>query len=239
MALGELEGLPSLAAYAFEHPDYPFPSLVVSGDDQALVYKAESLGHPLIESAICVRNPVRIDERNRFVLVSGSNMSGKSTYLRAIGLNYVLARAGAPVCAASLQLSIFSIATSMRVLDSLQDGKSRFLAEVSLVKRIIDLAGKGALVFLFDELLSGTNSEDRRAGAAGVIAHLLERGASGFLTTHDLALSELVLSRPTIAKNVHFVDHTGDAAMVFDYRLRDGVVPHSNGAAILAKLGIL
>jgi hypothetical protein len=238
-ALGELEGLSSLAAYAFEHADYPFASLVPSGVDQVPVFLAESLGHPLIETAICIRNPVRIDERNRFVLVSGSNMSGKSTYLRAIGLNYVLARAGAPVCADCLQLSLFSIATSMRVLDSLQEGKSRFLGEVSLVKRIIDLAGNGPVLFLFDELLSGTNSEDRRAGAAGVIAHLLGRGASGFLTTHDLALSELVLSRPNISRNVHFVDHIADAAMVFDYRLRDGIVPHSNGAAILAKLGIL
>jgi DNA mismatch repair ATPase MutS len=182
---------------------------------------------------------VSLNAAKRFVLVSGSNMSGKSTYLRAVGLNFVLARAGAPVCAGSLHLSMFSIATSMRVLDSLQDGKSRFLSEVTRVREIIDMAAVGPLLFLLDELLTGTNSEDRRAGAAGVIGHLLEKGASGFLTTHDLALSELVFSRSNIAKNVHFVDHLDGAAMAFDYRLRDGIVPHSNGAAILAKLGIV
>jgi DNA mismatch repair ATPase MutS len=126
----------------------------------------------------------------------------------------------------------------MRVQDSLQDGKSRFLAEVSRVRQIIDLAGNEPVLFLLDELLSGTNSEDRRAGASGVIAHLLERGASGFLTTHDLALAELVFSRPKIAKNAYFVDHLAGAAMAFDYRLRDGIVPHSNGASILRTLGI-
>jgi hypothetical protein len=238
-AIGELEGLSSLAAYAYEHSDYPFPSFVASEDAPAVMFRAESLGHPLIESATCVRNPVRIDENNRFVLVSGSNMSGKSTYLRAIGLNYVLARAGAPVCATSLYLSVFSVATSMRVLDSLPDGKSRFLAEVSLVKQVMDLAEQEPVLFLFDELFSGTNSEDRRAGAAGTIAHLLQKNASGFLTTHDLALSDLVLSRSMIAKNVHFIDQVAEAGMTFDYRLRDGLAPHTNGAVILARLGIL
>jgi DNA mismatch repair ATPase MutS len=238
-ALGELEGLSSLAAFAFEHTDYPFASVVSSGADQVPVLVAESLGHPLIETSVCVRNPVCIDARNRFVLVSGSNMSGKSTYLRAIGLNYALARAGAPVCGERLEISMFSLATSVRVLDSLRDGKSRFSAEVSLVRGIIDLAENRPVLFLFDELLSGTNSEDRRAGAAGVIGQLLAKGASGFLTTHDLALTELVQARPNVSRNVHFVDHIADEAMVFDYRLREGIVPHSNGSAILAKLGIL
>jgi DNA mismatch repair ATPase MutS len=127
----------------------------------------------------------------------------------------------------------------MRVVDSLTDGKSRFLAEVSLVKHILDLADHEPVLFLFDELFSGTNSEDRRAGAAGAITHLLHRNACGFLTTHDLALSELVASRPTIAKNVHFIDHVKDGEMEFDYCLRDGLAPHTNGGIILAKLGIL
>jgi hypothetical protein len=238
-AISELEGLAGLAAYAFEHPDYPFPSFDSNETVSTPVFEAVALGHPLIDSEACVRNPVSLNPAKRFVLVSGSNMSGKSTYLRAIGLNFVLARAGAPVCAESLRLSMFSIATSMRVLDSLQDGKSRFLAEVTRVREIIDMAETGPLLFLLDELLTGTNSEDRQAGAAGVIGHLIEKGASGFLTTHDLALAELVFSRPAIAMNVHFVDHLDGAAMAFDYQLRDGIVPHSNGAAILAKLGIV
>jgi hypothetical protein len=239
MAISELEGLAGLAAYAFEHPHYPFPSFDGTETVGPPVFEAVSLGHPLIDDEACVRNPVSLNAARRFVLVSGSNMSGKSTYLRAVGLNFVLARAGAPVCAESLHLSMFSIATSMRVLDSLQDGKSRFLAEVTRVRQIIDMAAAGPLLFLLDELLTGTNSEDRRAGAAGVIGHLIEKGASGFLTTHDLALSELVFSRSNIAKNVHFVDHLDGTAMAFDYRLRDGIVPHSNGTAILAKLGIV
>lgn len=238
-AIGEVEGLSSFAAFAFEHSDYPFPSFSGSEDATCVLFRAESLGHPLIQNAICVRNPVTIDESHRFVLVSGSNMSGKSTYLRAIGLNCVLARAGAPVCAESLYLSTFTLATSMRVPDSLTDGKSRFLAEVSLVKQIMDLAEREPVLCLFDELFSGTNSEDRRVGAAGAITHLLRRNASGFLTTHDLALSELVVSRPTIAKNVHFTDQAADGAMEFDYRLRAGLAPHTNGAIILTRLGIL
>jgi DNA mismatch repair ATPase MutS len=127
----------------------------------------------------------------------------------------------------------------MRVQDSLQDGKSRFLAEVVRVRQIIDQSKRGPVLFLLDELLSGTNSEDRRAGAAGLVARLLNSGASGFLTTHDLALVELVFSRPEIAKNVYFVDHLSDDQLAFDYRLREGIVSHSNGAAILRTLGIL
>ncbi len=237
-ALGELEGLTSLAAYAFEHSEYPFPSFA-SEKTSTAVFVADLLGHPLIDSAVCVRNSVRIDDHNRLLVVSGSNMSGKSTYLRAIGINYVLARAGAPVCAASLRMSVFSIATSMRVLDSLTGGKSRFFAEVSLVKQVMDRAEQEPVLFLFDELFSGTNSEDRRAGTVGVITHLLKINASGFLTTHDLALSELVDSQPSTAKNLHFIDQITGEAMTFDYRLRDGPSPHTNGAFILRKLGIL
>ena len=237
-ALGELEGLSSLAAYAFEHSDYPFPSFV-SEETSAVIFVADSLGHPLIGSAVCVRNPVRINGGNRLLLVSGSNMSGKSTYLRAIGINYVLARAGAPVCAESLHLSIFSLGTSMYVQDSLADGKSRFLAEVSLVRQVLDRAEREPVLFLFDELFSGTNSEDRRAGAAGAIAHLLHNHASGLLTTHDLALSELFSAERFTAKNVYFIDQVSGDAMTFDYRIRDGIAPHTNGAVILNRLGIL
>jgi DNA mismatch repair ATPase MutS len=136
-------------------------------------------------------------------------------------------------------MNSFSLATSMRLQDSLQDGKSRFLAEVVRVRQIVDQSKRGPVLFLLDELLSGTNSEDRRAGAAGLIARLLNSGPSGFLTTHDLALVELVFSRPEIAKNVYFVDHLSDDQLAFDYRLREGIVPHYNGAAILRTLGIL
>jgi DNA mismatch repair ATPase MutS len=238
-AVGELEGLSCLAAYAFEHSAYPFPVFIDTADENSLVFRSSGLGHPLISSQTCVQNPVEIHKDLRFLLITGSNMSGKSTYLRTIGLNYVMARAAAPICGESLTLSIFALATSIEVTDSLQDGRSHFAAEVSRIREIIDLADSGPLLFLLDELLSGTNSEDRRGGVAGVVEHLLELGASGLLTTHDLALTELVAKLSTRAKNVHFVDHLGPSGMTFDYRLRDGIVPHSNGAAILAEIGII
>lgn len=238
--IGRLEALCSLSAFAVEHPDYSFPVFEQMADSSEVpVFEGGALGHPLIAAATCVRNPVSLNEHNRFVLVSGSNMSGKSTYLRAIGLNYVLARAGAPVCAESLRLSVFFLAASMRVEDSLQDGKSRFFAEVSRVKNILEWAAGNPLLFLLDELLSGTNSADRRAGVTGVIRRLVERGASGLLTSHDLALAEIVDSYPGHARNAHFVDQFAEDRMAFDYRIRDGVVPRSNGRAILSSLGIL
>ena len=237
-ALGQLEGLSSLAAYAFEHPNYPFPSFV-SEETPTVVFVADSLGHPLIDSAVCVSNPVKINDNSRLLFVSGSNMSGKSTYLRAIGLNYVLARAGAPVCAESLHLSIFALATSMRVQDSLAESKSRFLAEVSLVKQVMNCAEQEPVLFLFDELFSGTNSEDRRAGVAGAIAHLLRNQASGLLTTHDLALSEMTFFKQSIVRNVYFIDQVTDDRMTFNYKLHEGLAPHTNGAVILSRLGLL
>jgi hypothetical protein len=233
-AIGALEALLSLSAYAFEHPEYPFPELV---DCETPVFEALSLGHPLLPVASCVRNAVDLNA-TRFVLVSGSNMSGKSTYLRSIGLNTVLARAGAPVCAESLRLSHFQLATSMRVQDSLQEGKSRFFAEVSRVRSVLDLAERGPVLFLLDELLSGTNSQDRRDGVAGVIEHLIAHHGSGFLTTHDLALTGIVAHHGDSAMNVHFTDAFEDGKMTFDYKLRPGVVNRANAREILGLLGI-
>lgn len=234
-AIGTLEALLSLSAYAFEHPEYPFPELV---DSETPVFDALALGHPLLPAASCVHNAVDLNAATRFILVSGSNMSGKSTYLRSIGLNTVLARVGAPVCAESLRLSHFQLATSMRVQDSLQEGKSRFFAEVSRVRSILDLAERGPVLFLLDELLSGTNSQDRRDGVAGVIEHLIAHHASGLLTTHDLALTGIVSYHGDSAENVHFTDAFEDGKMTFDYKLRPGVVNRANAREILGLLGI-
>ncbi|MGC2660392.1 MAG: hypothetical protein WA324_20765 [Bryobacteraceae bacterium] len=233
-AIGTFEALLSLSAYAFEHPEYPFPVLV---DSKTPVFEALALGHPLLPPASSVRNDVTLNA-TRFILVSGSNMSGKSTYLRSIGLNAVLARTGAPVCAESLRLSDFQIASSMRVQDSLQEGKSRFFAEVSRVSAILDLAKAGQVLFLLDELLSGTNSQDRRDGVAGVIEHLIAHHASGFLTTHDLALTGIVSQHGDQAINVHFTDVFEDGKMTFDYKLRPGIVHRANAREILSLLGI-
>ncbi|HEX4229351.1 MAG TPA: hypothetical protein VHZ07_11830 [Bryobacteraceae bacterium] len=234
-AIGALEALLSLSAYAFEHPEYPFPDLV---DCETPVFEASALGHPLLSAVSCVRNVADLNAATRFILVSGSNMSGKSTYLRSIGLNTVLARAGAPVCADNLRLSHFQLATSMRVQDSLQEGKSRFFAEVSRVRAVLDLAERGPVLFLLDELLSGTNSQDRRDGVAGVIEHLIAHRASGLLTTHDLALTGIVSYHGNSAANVHFTDVFEDGKMSFDYKLRPGVVNRANAREILGLLGI-
>ncbi|HEX4810570.1 MAG TPA: hypothetical protein VH325_16655 [Bryobacteraceae bacterium] len=234
-SIGALETLLSLSAYAFEHPEYPFPQLV---EGEAPVFEASELGNPLLPAASCVSNPAELNAGTRFVLVSGSNMSGKSTYLRSIGLNTVLARAGAPVCAGSLRLSSFQLATSMRIQDSLQEGKSRFFAEVSRVRAILDLAERGPVLFLLDELLSGTNSQDRRDGVAGVIDYLIDHNASGFLTTHDLALTGIVAHHRGAAANVHFTDVFEDGKMSFDYKLRPGVVNRANAREILRLLRI-
>lgn len=234
-AIGTLEALLSLSAYAFEHPEFPFPDLV---DGDAPVFQGLAVGHPLLPEASCVRNAVDLNAATRFILVSGSNMSGKSTYLRSIGLNTVLAQTGAPICAARLRLSHFQLATSMRIQDSLQEGKSRFFAEVSRVRAILDLAERGPVLFLLDELLSGTNSQDRRDGVAGVIEHLIAHGASGFLTTHDLALTGIVSYHGDSAANVHFTDAFEDGKMTFDYKLRPGIVNRANAREILGLLGI-
>ncbi|MBO0721611.1 MAG: DNA mismatch repair protein MutS, partial [Blastocatellia bacterium] len=183
-AVGEIEALNSLAGYAYEHPGDPFPDLV---EDRKCL-EGEGLGHPLIPESLCVRNDVALGNEPQLLVVSGSNMSGKSTLLRTIGTNVVLAFAGAPVRARRLRLSPLAIGASIHILDSLQTGASRFYAEITRLRHIVELTeGELPLLFLLDEILSGTNSHDRRIGAEAVVKGLVERGAMGLVTTHDLA----------------------------------------------------
>ncbi|MGB8481164.1 MAG: mismatch repair protein [Acidobacteriaceae bacterium] len=234
-ATGEMEALLSLAAYHYEHPDDPFPEMV----EGAPFLEGEALGHPLIAGAKCVRNDVRLDDETRAILVSGSNMSGKSTYLRTVGVNTVLAMAGAPVRARRLQLTPLQVGASIQVNDSLQEGSSRFYAEITRLRRIYDLAAeRPPLLFLLDELLQGTNSNDRRIGAEGVLRGLLERGAIGILTTHDLALTELQGLPEGALRNMHFQDHLEDGRMRFDFQLRAGVITKSNGLELMRSIGL-
>ncbi len=175
----------------------------------------------------------------RLIMVSGSNMSGKSTLLRTIGINTVLAMCGAPVRAARLTLTPLQVGTAMRVHDSLQDGASLFYSEISRVKRIVEFAGQTPpLLFLLDELLAGTNSHDRRVGADGIIRQLVERGAVGLVTTHDLALTEIVDTLDGAARNVHLEDHLINGQMYFDYRVRPGVVKKSNALELMRMVGL-
>jgi hypothetical protein len=234
-AVGEIEALCALAGYAYEHPQDPFPELV---DDGAL-FDGRALGHPLIPAADCVRNDVRLDGERCLLLVSGSNMSGKSTLLRAVGLNTVLALAGAPVRASSLRVSPLSLGASIRIQDSLQQGASRFYAEITRLREIVDLArDRPPLLFLLDEILHGTNSSDRLVGAEAIVRGLLQRGAVGLVTTHDLALARIVDELEPRARNVHFEDHLEAGRVAFDFRLKEGVVTRSNAIALMRAVGL-
>ena len=264
-ATAELEALSSLAGYAFEHPDDPFPEILDAGP-QGAVLDGDALRHPLLAGAVA--NDVRLgDAAPRVLLVSGSNMSGKSTYLRTIGANVVLALAGAPARATRLRLTSLKLGATLRIQDSLQAGRSRFYAEITRLKLLSDLAEGGApLLFLLDEILHGTNSHDRRIGAEAVVRGLVAKGAIGVVTTHDLALTELAgraqgqpdeaaperaggsggregearvsprLENPLA--NAHFEDQVRDGEIAFDYRLRPGVVSHSNALALMRAVGL-
>ncbi|HEX6209798.1 MAG TPA: DNA mismatch repair protein MutS [Methylomirabilota bacterium] len=235
-AVGQLEALGSLAGFAYEHPADVYPDL----DETRTRFEAEGLGHPLMAEARCVRNDVALGDDTRVLIVSGSNMSGKSTLLRAVGVNAVLALAGAPVRARRLRLSRLSVGATLRIRDSLQEGTSRFYAELVRLRDLVRIAeGSIPLLFLLDEILHGTNSHDRRLGAAAVVRGLVQRGAIGLVTTHDLALSDVANDPDLRAVNVHFEDRLDDGAMVFDYRMRPGVVQTSNALALMRTLGLL
>ena len=235
-AVAEFEALLSLASYAFEHPEDPFPEL---SEGPIAHYEAIGLGHPLIPRTQCVRNEIELGEAVRLLIVSGSNMSGKSTMLRTVGINAVLAYAGAPVCATRLHLSRLAIGASLHPQDSLQSGASRFYAEITRLQQVVELTkGPAPVLFLLDEILSGTNSHDRCIGAEAVLVGLLERGAIGLTTTHDLALTRIVEPLGGRARNVHFEDHLEANRMVFDYRMQPGIVTHSNALALMRAVGL-
>jgi hypothetical protein len=233
--VGELEALGSLAGYAYENPDDPFSEIA----DQGPIFEGEQLGHPLLPIKTSVRNDLRLGDDLRLLVMSGSNMSGKSTMLRTVGLNAVLALAGAPVRAKRLRMSPLVIGATLRIQDSLQAGRSRFYAEIVRLRQLMDAArGTQPLLFLLDELLAGTNSHDRLHGAEGVVLGLVERGAVGIITTHDLALAGLAEKLGSRAANVHFADRLDGGTLEFDYRMRPGVVRHSNALALMRAVGL-
>jgi hypothetical protein len=234
-ATAELEALASLATHAHEHPDDAFPELA----DGPPRFEADALGHPLLPDSRCVRNDVRLGDEPRLLLVSGSNMSGKSTLLRSVGVAAVLAQAGAPVRARRLLLSPLAVGASLRVFDSLKEGHSHFYNEIRRLRSIVELTrGARAVLFLLDEILHGTNSHDRRIGAEAVVRSLVGRGALGLVTTHDLALAQIADELGARARNVHFEDQVVDGAMHFDFRMRPGVVTRSNALALMRAIGL-
>jgi hypothetical protein len=234
--VGEFEAFSCLAAYAYEHPADPFPELIEEGRAR---FDGTALGHPLIPASTVVRNDLRLAHDTQLLVVSGSNMSGKSTLLRTVGVNGVLALAGAPVRAERLVLTPLAIGATLRIQDSLQAGRSRFYAEITRLRQLTDLAnGPTPLLFLLDELFQGTNSHDRLVGAIGVLRSLLNSGAIGLVTTHDLALTAITDAVGGGAMNVHFDDRFEGSDLAFDYRMRPGPVTRSNGLALMRAVGL-
>ena len=232
----ELEALSALAGRAWLHPADAFPSVDDLSGGAHL--DGEGLGHPLLPEERVVRNDVRLGTEARLLVVSGSNMSGKSTLLRTVGANAVLALAGAPVRARRLALTPVQLGATLRIQDSLAEGRSRFYAEITRLRALLELASRPPpVLFLLDELLAGTNSRDRRIGAEAVLRSLLGRGAIGLVTTHDLALSEMAPALGA-AVNAHFEDEVKGGEVIFDYRLRPGVVTHSNALALMRAVGL-
>jgi MutS domain V len=236
--VGQVEAYASLASFSFENPDDPFPELVEP--EQGPMIEGEGLGHPLLPRAQVVRNDFKLGGELRVLSISGSNMSGKSTFLRTVGANAVLAQAGATVRATRLKLSPLTIGGTLSVHDSLMKAQSRFQAELNRIKLLVEMTqGTPPLLFLIDEVMHGTNSHDRQIGAGAVIKALIDKGAIGMFTTHDLALAEVAGRLAPRAINVHFADHLGDdGKLVFDYTMRPGVVQHSNALALMRSIGL-
>ena len=234
--LGEIEALAALAGFAFEHPAFAWPALSPEPGLQAT-----ALGHPLIPDEHRIGNDVGLPVAGRALVVTGSNMSGKSTLLRAVGVNAVLAFAGAPVCAEGMRIGSARVSTSMRVEDSLEQGVSHFYAELRRLKRVLDLArepGRSPALFLLDEILHGTNSRERVIGACAVVRELLKLGALGAVSTHDLGITALERELGGRVENVHFEEQVKGEAMTFDYVLRPGIVQSSNALRLMRAVGI-
>jgi DNA mismatch repair ATPase MutS len=235
-AVGEMEVLAALSGYAFEHPGDVWPEF----DNEYPCFEAESFAHPLLPEGKAVGNDLNLCNGLQLIVLSGPNMSGKSTFVRGIGVNAVLAQCGAPVRAKRLRMSQLAVGASICVLDSLQGGVSRFYSEIKRLKLISDAAeGPVPVLFLLDELLSGTNSHDRFAGTRLVVEALVQRGAIGLVTTHDLALAQIPESMNGIARNFHFEDHLENGELAFDFKLKPGVVHTSNALKLMQAIGLV
>jgi hypothetical protein len=241
-AIGEMEALLSIAGYSYEHPAYPFAEIFADKEPR---FEATEIAHPLLpasavsNSLVLAQDPGPKTQDPQVLLVSGSNMSGKSTLMRTVGINALLALAGAPVRGERLRMTPLQIGTCLRHTDSLQEHRSGFYTEALRIRSICDLLdGPLPVLFLFDELLSGTNSKDRRVAAEGVVRTMLSRGAIGMVTTHDLSLTEIAAIFPGQVTNVHLQDKVENGQMSFDYTLRAGVITHSNALELMRMIGL-
>lgn len=234
-AVGELDALCSLGTFAYNHPAYTYPTIA----GQPFCFLARNMGHPLMPEAQCVKNDATIPSRPYFLIITGANMAGKSTYLRTIGVNYLLACMGCPVCCESLTLYPAQLITSLRTTDSLSDNESYFFAELKRLKRIIDLLNKGQELFIIlDEILKGTNSADKQKGSLDLIRQFMRLKADGIIATHDLLLGTLADQFPEYIRNYCFEADIKDNELTFSYRLREGVAQNMNACFLMRKMGI-
>jgi DNA mismatch repair ATPase MutS len=234
-ALGLMEALCSFSTAGFNHPDWTFPVL----KDEQFFIEGKQIGHPLINKIKRVSNDIKIDKAAELMLITGSNMAGKSTYLRSIGINVVLAMAGAPVCAEKLILSPVQVISSMRIADNLEESTSTFYAELKKLKIIIDKVNNGERVFiLLDEILRGTNSYDRHTGSVAFIKQLIKHNASGVIATHDIELTKMKETFPENILNYHFDVQVSNEELYFDYKLNEGICTSMNASILMKKIGI-
>ncbi|MEO8772541.1 MAG: hypothetical protein ABI402_20765 [Ferruginibacter sp.] len=234
-ALGEIEALNSFATIHFNNPAWCFPVLV----EKYFFIEATELGHPLISENKRVNNFIKIDAKAEIMLVTGSNMAGKSTYLRSVGVNVVLAMAGAPVCAAAFKLSPVQLVSSMRIADNLEESTSTFYAELKKLKTVIDkVNNKEEIFILLDEILRGTNSLDRHTGSVALIRQLIKQKSAGIIATHDLALADIKNEFPANILNYHFDAQVEKEELFFDYKLKPGVCESLNASILMKKIGI-
>jgi hypothetical protein len=234
-ALAEFDALSSLAGFAFNHPDYIYPEIA----DTYFTISGKGLGHPLIPRESCVGNDISITRPPAFLIVTGANMAGKSTWLRTIGVNFVLAATGAPVCADSLTLYPAGLATSLRTSDSLAGSESYFFAELKRLKTIIEALQNGESLFIIlDEILKGTNSVDKQKGSLALIRQFVGMNACGIIATHDLALGSLADEFPGLIRNYRFEAEVCDDRLTFDYLLREGIACNMNASFLMTKMGI-
>ena len=242
-AIGETDALCSLATFAYNHPDYTYPTLLDEEERQrqsgGFCLSAKALGHPLMPADRCVRNDIQMQGRPAFTIITGANMAGKSTYLRTVGVNFLLACIGAPVCARQMTLSPVRLITSLRTSDSLTDNESYFFAELKRLKLIIDKLQNGEKLFIIlDEILKGTNSMDKQKGSMALIRQFMRLQANGIIATHDLLLGTLADSFPENISNHCFEADIANNELTFSYRMRSGVAQNMNACFLMKKMGI-
>ena len=234
-AVGRMDAYCSLATFAYNHPDYVYPTI----SQHPFCLKAEALGHPLMDRDKCVRNGISIEKRPFFIIITGANMAGKSTYLRTVGVNYLLACIGLPVWSRQMELYPARLITSLRTSDSLTDNESYFFAELKRLKLIIDKLQAGEELFIIlDEILKGTNSVDKQKGSLALIRQFVNMNTNGIIATHDLMLSSLAESFPKYIRNHCFEADITDNELTFSYRMRDGVAQNMNACFLMKKMGI-